>query len=149
MAIATRNLRRWMNTHSRIAEDIVYTAVETIEYAVTKRIRQAAPEQLIIAIFLCYALIWNFATIASRSSKQRLSERLATDGEAWKSPQVTYIRTALESETNGAGISREGNVSAKGLSWGILRSAAQCLTQLGTLGAALNLALLLQRRSEM
>ncbi|KAK5108277.1 hypothetical protein LTR62_008592 [Meristemomyces frigidus] len=148
MDTATQNLRQWMTAHSQIAEDIVYTAIETIDYLITKGVKQAASEQSVIAMFLCYALVWKFATLASRGSKERLLERISRNESSWKMPQVAYIKTQLEGPGD-SGRSGRGSSSATGSSWGILRSAAQCLTQLGIWGAALNLALLLQRRSEM
>lgn len=151
IAAATVNFRRWVNADPQTAEDIIQTALKTIEYLVTNRASSAASEQSIIAMFLCYVLVWLYANIAPMKQRQGLLNRLARDEQMWKCPQLAYIKRELESTRDAVTTSNDGNSSASRteLTWGVLRSAAQCLTQLGTWGAALNLALLLQRRSEM
>jgi hypothetical protein len=146
IAAAIPDLRRWMDSDPETAENTIHTAVKTIEYLATKRVGIASSEQSIIAMFLCYVLAWLFVNIASVAQKRRFLNRFPENSEIWKCPQLAYIKRGLERKFENEGAS---NPSKTELSRGILGSAAQSLTQLGTWGAALNLALLLQRRSEM
>lgn len=148
---ATANLRLWMNSDPQTAEDIVHTAIKTIEHLATKRFDLAVSEQSIIAIFLCYVLVWLFVNIASHETRRKLLERFARDEGISKCPQLAHIKRELESERGGFGVGDDENfnIPRMEVSWSILRSAAQALAQIGTWGAALNLALLLQRRSEI
>lgn len=151
IAAAMPKLCRWMNEDPQITEDIVHTAIRTIEHLAANRFMVSAFEQSTIAMFLCYVLIWLFVNLASREKRLHLLSRFAHDAEIWKRPQLALIRRELGIEKDVIWSNSGGNSdrSSAELSWGVLRSAAQSLTEVGAWGAALNLALLLQRRSEI
>ncbi len=150
MASAKSNLRHWINTTPQTSEDIVHTAIKAISN-LTSPVGPSASEQLIITTFLCHVIVWIYASIASTSQKKRLLDRWAQDEVLWKSSQIASLRKGLEVDADNdvGGSEAVPNASKSDRLRGIFRSAAECLTQLGTWGAALNLALLLQRRSEM
>jgi hypothetical protein len=147
---AMSNLRHWIQTSPRIAEDITFSATKTIatplSTLVPRVLGPTACEQATIAIFLCHVVVWIFASVAGELQKQSLLARLAENEELWKSMQISALRQALEfREERGedAPVMRRKDVLGN-----IFKSAAQSLTHLGTWGAALNLALLLHRRAE-
>ncbi len=97
-------------------------------------------------------MVWIFASVASPWQKESLASRLKENEKLWNSPRINALKQALEYNEEVGGLNGEGGPRApsrKDVLGNIFKSAAQSLTQLGTWGAALNLALLLHRRAEM
>jgi hypothetical protein len=150
------NLRHWVQTSPRTAEQLAFACTKTIatplSTLVPKVLGPTACEQATIAIFLCHVVVWIFASVSSPLQKESLAARLRENEELWSSGQIVALRQALEYREESGGSRGDGGshfLSKKDVLGNIFKSAAQSLTHLGTWGAALNLALLLHRRAEM
>lgn len=153
---AMSNLRKWVQTYPRIADQLTYACTKTIATPLSTLVPNilgpTACEQATIAIFLCHVVVWIFASVASPLQKGGLALSLKENEKLWNSPRIMAFRQALEYHEEVGGLSGEGGPhvpSKKDVLGNIFKSAAQSLTNLGIWGAALNLALLLHRRAEM
>jgi hypothetical protein len=153
---AMSNLRNWVQSSPRIAEQLTYACTTTISTPLSTLVPNilgpTACEQAIIAIFLCHVVVWIFASVASPLQKESLVSRLKENEKLWNNPRIIALKQALEYHEVTGGLIEEGGPrvpSRKDVLGNIFKSAAQSLTHLGTWGAALNLALLLHRRAEM
>lgn len=94
----------------------------------------------IIGVFISHVLLWAFCISAPECVKQSLGQSLTQNVRKGSEPLRSIILSAIDKD-GGEGID-SGPRS-------VFKHAAQQLSGLGTWGASLNLALMLQRRSEL
>jgi hypothetical protein len=129
------NLTRWARRSPSIAEHVALTAVQTIVtlFSTPSSIKKmdGAPYS-IITLFLCHVVLWIFARISTPQQKIHFLSTVSQIKELEDSDFFAVLKKGMESEE-----------------MLLFKRAAELLTQVGTWGAALNLALLLHRRSEI
>ena len=142
------SLSSWARSSPSNAEQVAQRAVQAImslsppdsNSHISSVYLDTAPYSL-IAIFLCHVILWVFVSVSAKDQRMQLLERLELDKDLRSSTFISLLRGDAEvGEDDGT-----GRVQKKVL----FRSGAEMLTRLGTWGASLNLALLLQRRAEM
>ncbi|KAH9207191.1 fungal-specific transcription factor domain-containing protein [Leptodontidium sp. 2 PMI_412] len=142
IAQAISNLSSWARSSPNNAEQVAQRAVRAILSLSPPEIPvgqiDTAPYSL-IAVFLCHVILWVFVRVSTPEQKLHLLQRLELDSELGRSSLISLLRSDLGIDEG------DGKVHKKVL----FRSGAEMLTRLGTWGASLNLALLLQRRAEM
>ncbi|PVH72669.1 hypothetical protein DL98DRAFT_609757 [Cadophora sp. DSE1049] len=146
IAQAMSSLSSWARSSPSNAEQVAQRAVQAImtlsppdsHSHISSGYLDTAPYSL-IAIFLCHVILWVFVSVSAKEQRTQLLQRLEVDENLRSSSFISLLRS--DSEV-GEG---DGRVQKKVL----FRSGAEMLTRLGTWGASLNLALLLQRRAEM
>lgn len=144
MSQAMSNLRRWARKSPRTAEKVAFNAIRTIvSLAPSRSTHDHSAPYSIITLFLCHVVVWVFASVSLHSERQRLFENVAGDGELRSSQFFGVLRSSLSLD---AGNDESRKTEAPKL---LFKSGAEMLTQLGTWGASLNLALLIHRRAEM
>lgn len=136
------NLTAWAHLSPRTAQDVAQKTVQTI-ISLTASLTHVgevntAPYSLITA-FLCHVILWVFVSVSTNEQKERLLDRLELDSELSPSSFLSLVKSSLEV------VDDEERWEHKKM---LFRSGAEMLTRLGTWGASLNLALLLQRRTE-
>jgi hypothetical protein len=150
---ALANLTDWASKSPLIAKEVAYNAVKTIVSLAPRPnfsceddpMTDSAPYS-VIALFLCHIVLWIFVRVSPRSQKHQLLEDVARNEALRSSPFFEILRTSLSLDERGASSSGSSSNEASKL---LFKSAAETLTQLGTWGASLNLALLLHRRAEL
>lgn len=159
-ARAFAKLTKWAYKSPRVAEQVVFHAIRTIIMLAPGKDNEeggirdidTAPYDL-ITIFLCHVVVWAFAKVASHTQKLQLCDMISRSPDLRSTAFFTTLRRSLGVEgheprpSKGTGEEKEGH--GQGSEAALFRSAAEMLTRLGTWGAALNLALLLQERAEM
>lgn len=144
MSQAMSNLRIWAMRSPRIAETVAFNAVQTIvSLAPNRTTRDHGAQYSIITLFLCHVVLWVFASVSTQSEKQQLLTNVAANEGLRSSRFVSVLRCSLSLDTN-SDVSRRSDAPKL-----LFKSGAEMLTQLGTWGASLNLALLIHSRAEM
>lgn len=138
IAPAMANFTRWAHQSPAVAENVAFTAVETIVthfYPVSDktklRIMDSAPYSY-ITLFLCHVTLFIFARVSTPETKARLVATVANNITTGQSQFLNVLKKSMEGEEKL-----------------LFKCAAETLTQVGTWGVALNLALLLHRRADM
>jgi hypothetical protein len=140
---AMSNLRRWARKSPRIAENVAFNAVRTIvSLAPIRKIDDHSAPYSIIMLFLCHVVLWVFTSVSSQAEKQNLLDTIAANGELYSSHFFSVLKSSLSSDGDSNGLNK---TDAPKL---LFKSGAEMLTQLGTWGASLNLALLIHRRAD-
>jgi hypothetical protein len=128
----------------RIAENVAFNAVRTIvSLAPNHNIHEDSAPYSIVTLFLCHVILWAFVNVSAASQRQQLLDRVAENKDLHSSRFFNVLKNSLWLGTDDVG---ERNTDAPKL---LFKSGAEMLTQLGTWGASLNLALLIHRRAEM
>jgi hypothetical protein len=154
-------LTSWAKRAPSVAQDVALNAVKTIILLAPSRSGEKKRDQEeirergsvkdidtaqygIISVFLCYVVLWVFATVSPKEERQKLLDMIIRDDNAQASEFMAILQKGLGFE-----IESQRVVDRPEAPKILFRSAAEMLTKYGTWGASLNLALLLHKRSEM
>ena len=138
------NLSMWAKKSPRIAENVALNAVRTIvSLAPNRSIHEDSAPYSIVTLFLCHVVLWVFAKVSPASQKQQLFDRITESSDLRSSRFFGVLENSLSLCADDVG---ERRTDVPKL---LFKSGAEMLTQLGTWGASLNLALLIHRRAEM
>ena len=141
------NLSRWARKSPRIAENVAFNAVKTIvSLAPGRGVHDHSAPYSVVALFLCHVVLWVFASVSPPPERQRLLEDVEANAELRSSHFFNVLRTGMSTELpsgHSDGLTRGDAPKV------LFKCAAEMLTQLGTWGASLNLALLIHRRAEI
>jgi hypothetical protein len=144
MLPAMSNLSRWAKKSPRIAQNVAFNAIKTIvSLAPNRSIHDDSAPYSIITLFLCHVVLWVFANVSPQSEKEQLLHKVAENGELFSSHFYRVLRSSMSLGTDNYGTRKTEAPKI------LFKSGAEMLTQLGTWGASLNLALLIHRRAEM
>lgn len=138
------SLRTWARKSPQTAENVAFSAVKTVvSLAPNRNIHEDSGPYSVITLFLCHVILWVFASVSPPSQKQQFLDKIKANGELHSSHFYGVLRSSLSLELNSSGSTKSDEPKV------LFKSGAEMLTQLGTWGASLNLALLIHRRAEM
>ena len=144
MSQALLNLKLWARKSPRVAESVAFDAVTTIiSLAPSRSLNDDSAPYSIITLFLCHIVLWVFATVSPHSERRRLLESIGGDMDLPSNHFYDIVRKSMS--LNDASDESTRTEAPKIL----FKSGAEMLTQLGTWGASLNLALLIHSRADM
>ncbi|OLN86539.1 Transcription factor steA 1 [Colletotrichum chlorophyti] len=118
---------------------------DVITFAEDSRLRSTFPYS-IFSTFLNHVLLWALVRTSCDKSKEELRLCLRSLAASSKRYSTSELRSALDIALSSPGGKGLGGVDARHV---LLMHTAQNLAQLGTWGASLNLALLLQLRAQV
>lgn len=142
LSAAMDRLRKWTTAADRQKRPdagvipSAMLAVDLISLASRPGATETAAPYNEVATFLSHVLLWVFVTTAPPTQHQQLLEKLRCSGK--DASLVSVLETAIS----------PGDGQHKPRPYFILKHAAHSLAKMGTWGCALNMALLLHRRSE-
>lgn len=156
IAPALARLKSWSNLDPQKAETCAYNAVRAIISLAPSKGQGGGTEttpETIITLFLCHLVIWVFAIVCERCSYSRFLEMVKAGpggvGNSLFYNEVLRGIEALGEELSGKEECERERERVNGrMRVLVFKNAAEVLTRLGVWGAALNLAMLLQRRAE-
>ena len=158
------NLEDWKSASSELSEDVAYHAIETIVFLGNGKIIPSALDYplvdtapySIVTLFICYLVFWAYVNLSDAKEKHRLLIRI-TESEKLASSSlfITFVdalmakdEIAVQNADNSQSAANKVRRSLKAQKI-IFKCAAKMLTDWGTWGASLNLALLLYNRAEL
>ncbi|CAG8974626.1 hypothetical protein HYALB_00009803 [Hymenoscyphus albidus] len=158
---AIAKLKAWARDDPYKAENCAFNAVRAI-VAFTSEVRPGGTEttpDIIITVFLCHLVIWIFSTLSERPSYKRFMG-MVRDGGLGSTVFCRDVLSRVEGLDDELERSERGGMDSKRREEArekverrkrklVLEHGTQVCTRLGTWGAALNVAMLLQKRADM